>query len=473
MRRDFKNISFALISNEILVGLVFFLFTLLIFFLINQQKLLYIISAVLALFIIGWAQFNLKRWIYISLLFLPLSPSVFIYQEKNPVSMELSDIVIWLTLFIFILNYALRIRGKRKIDFYVFFPVIIYVGISIFITLLSYYYHLRFFLVVNGIGHLIKWASYALLYFVIYIYLDSERDVILLLRIILLAFAIGAIFTLYKYLSFSGGFSVYYRTAGLIKGINGYAVLLAIILIFYYNLLLQGYARKIFPLPIFLGFCALLLLALVLTFSRTGWATLWLFVIIITFYRKRRMLGIVLIIFSALNFYIVREPVKERIEMTFEQEKGSPLPLNLSGRYGIWSMTIRRTIRKFYIGVGYQNFLQHIAGTSPHNQYLALFAETGIWGLLAFLFLIYRLVKALIYLSQNNQGIFKEFAFGSLMVLIALLFASLAGEFFYSARIILTYMTFLVCARLGFQFQKEREICYQKIPLMMSNLRYV
>ena len=473
MRRDFKNISFAFISNEILVGLVFFLFTLLIFFLINQQKLLYIISAVLALLIIGWAQFNLKRWIYLCFIFLPFSPSINLFAIKTLVSIELSDIVVWLTIFVFILSYALRIRERRKIDSYLFIPVIIYLAISLFFTILSYYDHLRLLLVINGLGHLFKWSSYIFLYFIMYMYFQNERDIIMLLRIILLVFALGSLVTVYRYISYSGGeFDVYYRVGGLIEGLNSYAVLLAIILIFYYNLFLQGYARKLFPLPIFVGLCSLLLMALILTFSRTGWATLWLFVIFLTFFRKRRILGIGLILFSILNFYIARQPVQERIEMTLNQPTEKGLPIDLGGRYGIWRMTIRKTLKRFYFGVGYLNFSQEIAGTTPHNQFLALIAELSIFGLAAFLFLLYRLFRACLWLYRYSSGWNKEFAFGSLIILSALVFASFTGEYFYGSPIMLIFLSFYLSARLGYQLNKEKNIKFIPAVTRIKTLEY-
>ncbi len=471
MKRKFASLKTAS-SNELIVGVGFFIFSLLLFFLINREKLIYILIAILAVLVLAWAQFDVKRWVYLSFLFIPLSPSLPLYKVKLPVSIEFSDIIVWLTILAFIFNYALGRFREKEWDVYLMIPFGIFFFVSAVFSLLSYYRHYQIFLILNGFGHLFKWISYFALYFIIHKTFTKAKDIISLLRFILLAFFLGSLIAIIRYFSLTKGALVLYRVGGLFEGINSYAVVLAILLIFYYNLILQGQAQRIFPLPLVVIFLSFILFSLVLTFSRTGWITLWLFVIFLTFFRGRRTLGIGLIFLSALTFYLMRNPVQRRIEMTIENPASEEIPVDLGERDKIWKTTLKKIRRHPFSGVGFLNFSQSVLATTPHNQYLALIAELSIFGFFAFIYLIYRLLRAIYFLYRvQPAGFFKDISFGAGLVLLALIFASFAGEFFYSSPILAVFLGLFASARVGYDIVNEM-VLTQKRSLILLRTPY-
>jgi hypothetical protein len=64
------------------------------------------------------------------------------------------------------------------------------------------------------------------------------------------------------------------------------------------------------------------------------------------------------------------------------------LESGLSGRTGIWSETIDLWLKAPLLGIGFRQHEQFLAGAPAHNAYLAMLADTGVLGLLVYLFLL-------------------------------------------------------------------------------------
>ena len=66
-----------------------------------------------------------------------------------------------------------------------------------------------------------------------------------------------------------------------------------------------------------------------------------------------------------------------------------------SGRTGIWLEKINNALNNtlFIIGGGYQNSMELPPKIDPHNDYLALFLDYGIWGVLMFIFFWVKIFK--------------------------------------------------------------------------------
>ncbi len=441
LRRQEIILYLVLLSAAISVSVLF-----------AQEKLLSFLIGIIILAVVAWCRLNIKRWVYLVFVFMPISPVVNVVQLRMPVSSELDDFVVLIAILVFLLNFIVQPKIlKRKTDSYLFLPLSLYVMACALSSVLGFYFHRDPMLVANALGHLFKWSSYVFIYFIVFQVFDQEKDMKKLLKVILVSFSIGAVITVYNYLKFSGQTSGLYRAAGLTEGLNVYAVVLAVILTFFYSLILSGKSKELFPRWMMLAFWSIILIALITTFSRTSWLALWACLIAISIFRKRRYVAVALITVAALNFLILRGPVEERIKGTFEQQSWSSLPVDLGGRELIWQKAIIRIGHNYFIGVGYSNFGQVLMGTTAHNQYLGILGESGLLGLAAFILFAYRLVKAQIYLARNHPlPFYRECARGILPGLIAMLVVSVAGEYFYSSTGILVLLSLYSASRVTF-----------------------
>jgi len=469
-----KRLSLRFFSQQSQSILIFFVLLVasISFFLFTQKKLIYVLIGIALVAGVAWCQFNLRRWIYLILIFMPLSPNITLYRIHAEVSAELNDFIVLTAVLVYSLNKWLAPVKRKKTDYYLFIPMVLYIMTCILSSLLGFYRHYQFVLVINSFAHLFKGIIYVSLYFIIFNVFQEEKELKTLLRIFILSFSLGAIITVYKYLVFSGGIIKIYRV-GVIsqEGINAYGVTLALVLIFFYNLLLQGKAKELFPHWLFISLWSLILLAMIATFSRTAWASLWGGIIFLTFIRKRKYIGIVLILVATLNFLLLRKPVEKRIKMTLNKAYESPIPIDLGGREFIWVKALKRIGIKNILGVGSHNFQQTLMGTTPHNQYITVLGENGFLGLFAFFFLLYRIFKAHIYLSKYHPlPFFRECAIGSLTAFIVLSLASFGGEFLYMPSMSLILILY---APSRITYQKEYEKFLQKrFPTFNALLGY-
>jgi len=455
-------------KQELVLAFFLLLITTLLFVLFAQEKLLYYLIGMVVLVVVAWAQLNIRRWIYLVFIFMPLSPNVNVIQLKLKVSTELDDFVVWFTIIVFLLNTIVQPKMRRKNDFYLLVPLGLYLMACAFNSILAFYFHQRLILVASALGHLFKWASYVFIYFIILRVFSQERDFKNLLKVILVAFGLGAIVTVYRYHQYSGGAGLY-RAGGLMEGLNSYAMILAILLTFYFNLILLGKSKELFPTWLVLTLWIIILIALVTTFSRGAWFTLWGCLIAISFLRRRRYIAVILVAIAMLNFLFLRGPVERRIRNTFVKQPGSSLPVDLGGRDIIWKSAIRRIGFKYIlVGIGYSNFGQVLMGTTAHNQYLAILGESGLFGLAAFVFFLFRLTKTQIYLARHHPlPFFRECALGNLTGIIALILASFAGEFFYFPAGMAVFLAFYATSRATFQMANEKLL--PKQPLLITS----
>lgn len=422
-----------------------------------QGKMVSYIIAFLVIGVVLFAQVNPRRWLYLSIILIPSSPSFPIYKlPVGPVTSELSDIVVMLALLVLIANILMGRMKRKGYDAYVANPLLVYCGITAMTSVLAYYTHYREFLVINSLGHLLKWTSYALLFIVAFKTMETEQDIKNLLRAILIAFSIGSLISIFGYMTHTAVADRLFRASGLVEGINAYGMLLAIILLFFFNLILQGKIRQILPVWLAMSAWSIMLIALILTFSRTAWACLGLGIIITSFIRGRRYIAVFFIAFTLIVFFLMGMPVELRVEQTFEAQPWSTLPIDLGGRETIWLTAIRRLSRAGVTGVGFNNFSAVIMGTTAHNAYLQVLAESGPLGFLAFSFFMYRLIKANSYLRRRHSSPFyKECAFGCSLIFFTALVASFGGEFITAPLILGLLLLFYSIPRVGFRVEIE------------------
>ena len=145
----------------------------------------------------------------------------------------------------------------------------------------------------------------------------------------------------------------------------------------------------------------LLLIVLLLTFSRGGYLGLLFSLAVFVFFawqrfdsKDKKFFGATVLL-AAVILLLVGRPVANRLISSFDAQEGSNL-----GRLAIWQDS-RQIIKKNPItGVGLGNYSLAVSfsqdyrnAVTSHNLYLDIWAETGIFALLAWLFMFVAAVR--------------------------------------------------------------------------------
>lgn len=461
------------IQQELMVGFAAMILAVLGILLFVQEKYIYYLIGFLSFAAIVWCQANTKRWIYLTIITIPISPSFPIWKFKNPVTSELSDFVVMIVLMVFGFNYLMNQSKRKGFDKYITLPLLGYSVMAIISCAAGYYVHYEKILVINAAGHFFKWFSYLFLYIVIFKFFKNDKELKDLLRVTLLSITVGAAVAAASYFHNPVVQGRVHRSSGFMEGENAFAAILVIILLFYFNLVIQKKSRELFPNWIFYPCLMVILLALVTTFSRTGWAALAAGLIIIAFFKGRNYVAALVIVMTIVAFLVLGKPAQQRIERTFEVQPWSHLPIDIGGREGLWLLSISRFKDTGFWGVGYLNFGQTVMGTMPHNLFLALIGESGPLGLFLFLFLYYRLFKSTFFIYRHHPDpFFKNCAFGMTIILFIIFIIEFLGEFLYGAPLIFTLFSLYGVCRISFQNEVDKARETQRLDKPLLRLNY-
>jgi len=141
----------------------------------------------------------------------------------------------------------------------------------------------------------------------------------------------------------------------------------------------------------------LLAAVLLLTFSRGGYLGLLAGLMVFFIFAWRKIKGkgkrffVALCLFAAAMLLLAGWPVAMRLASSFNMQEGSNM-----GRLNIWQDSWQVIKNNFIIGVGLGNYPLAVdfsgnyrSSVTSHNLYLDIWAETGIFGLLAWLLLLF------------------------------------------------------------------------------------
>lgn len=171
--------------------------------------------------------------------------------------------------------------------------------------------------------------------------------------------------------------------------------------------------RKTLPLYILL-----LVAMLIMTKTRSGWVACYMFFFLYAVMHERKYLFIVILApFVALLIPEVQERV---LDLTSDNDFGSSGYGRLNSyawRLKIWSDSLAWMSKTHYLtGYGLYSFIHHSTSfamanafqkqdfdINAHNIYVQLFFELGIFGLLAFLYLMFEVFKKLLRVYKFNR----------------------------------------------------------------------
>ena len=195
---------------------------------------------------------------------------------------------------------------------------------------------------------------------------------------------------------------------------------------------------------LFIGFFIFTFIPFVLTLSRGGWLAFFpMFFTFIVFARKyRKYLIIILILISMLLPHVAPDRVRARITETFSPAKsyvvfGKKVGIDEStaSRVDSWKTGIQMWAKRPILGYGIP------FGVSVDNQYTRVLNETGLLGMLAFLWIIYCLLSLgwWAYKETREDNFAQALSLGFLAGLIGLLVHSCSAATFIIIRIMETF----------------------------------
>jgi len=243
-----------------------------------------------------------------------------------------------------------------------------------------------------------KWGEGVLLFYFAQIFLKNKH-VKILLKVFIFSTFIICIDGLYQKISgvdFIRGFELIRQEnfTAIRASFNYYNDFASfIVAMFFINWGILFYAKKLW-LRLFLMCLSLLIIVnLFFTYSRGGWISflaVYLFLTLISIDRKKKILLISFMIIFILGIISIPS-LRERF--LFIIKKGGD-----AGRFEIWKVAILMFKNSPFLGKGIGTFMEYLPKYSnlgsqyTHNCYLQILAETGLLGLISFLWFLQEII---------------------------------------------------------------------------------
>ncbi len=317
----------------------------------------------------------------------------------NGITISLSD-VSFICLFVYLLLTGRKFEGfSRKLTFSLMFFVA-----SVLLSLVnSTWMRLSFFEAILLV------QVFFLYYIVLTSAIETEKELRLVIMMLMVSLIIQGSFGTFQYLTgreldiFKTGTPVteeseegfVTRALGTIGKPNGLAMYVVPLILLFTAVLMKsrGAYRRLGILAVSAGG-----LALLFSFSRGGWmAFLAAFIILLFVLVKRRYVSVKGPILAFLIAACVAAIFSSQIEARLMSEEGSTAAIDRiyliriawnmikdSPVLGVGANTFMSVINQYQHGPDLQDIYLHMV----HNQYLLVFAETGIVGMIAFLWLL-------------------------------------------------------------------------------------
>lgn len=205
-----------------------------------------------------------------------------------------------------------------------------------------------------------------------------------------------------------------YDISSVFPNTNTHGLLLSFTLPCAFYLLLKSRDRLFY-----LACCFIMGINLLLTFSRSSWGATAIAVSIIFFYKFRNMKYVNVLVgiacFAAVMFLIQYIP-----KLQLGSGKFSAGIFSLSGRGMLWNAAYRAIIDRPITGFGIGNSVSalnmyslNILGRTPHNTFLRMWVEMGIFGLLIYLLFVYNIVRG--FFKRENKSLLLVTVFAVIM----------------------------------------------------------
>ncbi|RCW45010.1 O-antigen ligase [Halanaerobium sp. MA284_MarDTE_T2] len=179
---------------------------------------------------------------------------------------------------------------------------------------------------------------------------------------------------------------------------------------------------------LFSFFSMIYFILLLLTKTRGAWLAFIFGIIVLGLLKDKRII-IVFLILLLTFFIILPEQYINRFKSSFNIQYNLKNNRSNSIRIGLWMTSIKMFLDHPINGVGYDQYKNQyisnykIEGINPfshaHNNILQIVAELGLFGLLSFVYLMWMVIKNLIYYYKNTIDLKRKlFHLGSILTFL-------------------------------------------------------
>lgn len=249
----------------------------------------------------------------------------------------------------------------------------------------------------ESIAELARLSGIAALFWLGFLLIKNKKQLTTVIKAIVLTALIPSLIALWQIISNTGLWDgINMRAYGTFGHPNMLAYYLVFIIILTLAVALNLNYRRIEPY-LYLLLALFYLIILIFTYTRGAYICLALALLAIGFFRYRFVLLVSLILFS--YFYFLAAPFSERIDSLFQVSAGD----STLWRISLWQDGLSYTKDHPWSGYGIgtaasiigNNRPDSMGSTEPHNDYLKVLLETGLPGLLAFIWLVLGIIYKL------------------------------------------------------------------------------
>lgn len=268
-------------------------------------------------------------------------------------------------------------------------PIFYYAGICVLSTVFGIFRNNVVFL--SGFFYLLKYFEYYVLYFIVVNNIDSIKDI---KKILYAVFTTCAIICLYGLYQIPGGKRVsapFEGDTGEPNTLGGY-----LLLIFFLSAGIFLFSKRRREKIISLFLMGVIILPFIYTLSRSSYLSFVPAALLILFNMRKRI-GVIAVAFLLIIIlpFFAPEPVIERVEYTFSQAPqskqykigGFRLDTSTSERINAWIESGTDFLEHPVLGYGITGY------KFRDSQYVRIIMETGIIGLITFLYLVFSLFR--------------------------------------------------------------------------------
>jgi len=287
----------------------------------------------------------------------------------------------------------------------------------------------------TGFFFVLKYFEYFIVYFMVVNQLRDKRQ---MERFVTVMLIVCFIVCLVSIAQIPGGGRVtapFEGVEGEPNTLGGYLILILSITL---GLLFAYGSKK--QKSVFAALTFFIVVSLLATLSRSSWLAVVPMLLTLIYFSKRKMVIIVpLIMMILLSPFVLPSGVKERALFTFTQSKekgqieigGARIDTSTSARLSSWKNVLTRDfITHPILGYGVTGY------TFLDAQYPRVLAETGILGLLSFIWLLAAVFKNALYTYRNTSDpLFSGLSLGYLAGFAAMLVHSIGANTFIIVRI--------------------------------------
>ncbi len=410
----------------ILVGVVMFLFHLL------HIPLYSFLTAFLVAIVFFVAFLDTQSALIILIFSMLLSPEFAVGGVRGHAVIIRAEDIFLIVVFIgwlakVAVNKELGVLKKTPLNL----PIVVYVSVALLSTGLQLIEFPQGF--ASAFFFFLKYVEYYFLFFLVVNNLHSIDEAKMFVSLLLLTCFLVCVFGVYQIPHGARVTAPFQEAGGEPNTLSGYLILM-IALIISLVLYIKSFTRRI----VLIALGGLAVLVFVYTLSRGGW--LAFFPMFVTFLiankRHRYVLMFFLVVMLIALPRLAPREVHERFQDAFSDYKtytilGKKFTVSESGAARIDSLTLsfKRLMAKPVFGYG-------VAGSIIDNQYARVLTETGVVGMMAWLFLISRIFKAgwRAYATEDDDFV-KAVSVGLVAGLVGLLVHSLASATFILIRV--------------------------------------